>query len=771
MLVYTFRTILCFTLVCCATLTVVAQSTVDSAAAKAGSPIRSPLRGELQTIVIEGCVESTPEQIMGIIESRESESNFSRNITRVYYTNLKRNPSTPKPILVALSKVYKSLQADLRYYNPKVASDDSAAILAFFNQNGFHNASVQYSFYRDKKRKSNTLKFSIVEGERAVIDTLIVSGFEKVDSSISANAYSMIASATRPFYAEIELENIAKSVTRYLQDNGYYKANYEQPVVNISADGLHDTLLIIFNPGIRVRIGTITFEEFTDGYPSVNIATRRRQLDFEENEWYNKTKIEQSRANLMSLGTFDIASIDTVSVDTLMNKGISPTDSVVHFRVFTKNAKVYDVGANLLLYQTSIDNYLNAGIGLSAQYKNVFGGAQVASVSTQYVVQDLNRAFQRQYLETEALFSVVLGWPSVAKFFGNRIGFTTNMFYSLRNLVNPFRLESYAINAKAPISLFSYTYFNGLDLNIGFERQIPLNFENALNSALEEANSNAERAFVLSTFNQFSVLRSYLNGGSLLTGVFAGVALRGEHRDNPINPTKGSYSNISAEYGTGAGKFLRLQVFNTTVNTISKKVVLATKVRAGHIFLLEFSRGSAVDTNTYVPLERQFFAGGAASIRSFPSRLLHDPNSGTLTTSPDAVIDEGLYSNVIGSATLIELGLEFRYTFPRPRGFGDLWGGIIEKSGITFFMDVGNAFNRLTVQKYGTATLSNLITGSVIAAGLGYRFDTPVGPFRIDYATSVYDPTRTTGRWITNGRENVIGFSNWQLSVGLGHAF
>ena len=236
-----------------------------------------------------------------------------------------------------------------------------------------------------------------------------------------------------------------------------------------------------------------------------------------------------------------------------------------------------------------------------------------------------------------------------------------------------------------------------------------------------------------------------------------------------MNPTKGTFASISTEFGWGAGKFIRLQVFNTSVNPVNKNWIVATKIKVGHIQLLEFKRGSPVDTNTYVPLERQFFAGGAASIRSYPSRLLHDPNSGVIDS--DDPNTQRILSNVVGSGSLLELGLEARYTFDRPRGIDDLWASIIERSGFTFFTDIGNAFNRMTQDLYGTMRLEALWKGSVGAMGVGYRFNTPVGPFRLDYATSVYDPLRSTGQVLWNGRENVMGFSNWQLSIGLGHAF
>ncbi|MGA0833365.1 MAG: BamA/TamA family outer membrane protein, partial [Candidatus Kapaibacteriota bacterium] len=399
-----------------------------------------------------------------------------------------------------------------------------------------------------------------------------------------------------------------------------------------------------------------------------------------------------------------------------------------------------------------------------------FGGAQVASAELQYVLQDVSSVFQGANLQSEALAALRFSWPTFAKIEGLRLGAQLSATYSFRLLIDPFRLESFTLGARLPVNLFSYTYFNGFDLNVSVERQIPRNFATALDDALDQAQSEEEIAYILSTFSQFEVLDAYLREtGDFFTGVYTGVNLRGEHRDNPVNPRSGTFASISTEFGWGAGKFVRLQFFNSVITPVNPTLVLATKVKVGHIQLLDFQRGSATDTNTYVPLERQFFAGGAASIRSFASRTLHDPSSGYIDI--DDALSQSRLSNVIGSGSLVELGFEARFTFSRPRNLDDLWATMIERSGITLFTDIGNSFNRLTEDLYGKMRLQDLWQGSVVAAGIGYRFDTPVGPFRIDYATSIYDPTRSAGQVIWNGRENVFGFNNWLLSIGLGHAF
>lgn len=757
-------------LVLCATgaVCLTAQSEYQDSVARSGVRSRALELEELQAVVFVGCVETTPEQLIGVISSVPSELSITRQLTLYYEENFRRNPATPLVVLDRLGKIRNELANELRYYDPAAAHDDSIAILTYLDQNGYHRATVGFTFKYDRGSSKNTLTFTINEGKRAKVDTLLISGLEDIDSTVRALALDEQTFRTNDAFTETGIERSVRLLVSVLHNNGYYRAIYQPPLIGISEDGLHDTVLVVIEPGRRVRIDTIMLLENASGYPTVNESTRMRQLDVEVGEWYSKRKLEQSRANLMSLGTFEIVLIDTMAPDTT-GTGYQSSDSTVGIRVFTRNSKPYDVGMSLLFYQTAVDNYLNLGVGATAQYRNVFGGAQVASVTLQYVLQDISRLSQGQELETEALASLVLAWPNVGRLFGQRFGVQTSTYYSVRELVRSFRLESAGLNARLPISLYSYTFFNGIDLNGGVERQVPRNFDGALDAALAEATTPEDTAYVLSTFNQFLILDSYLKEtDNFFTGINLGVTFRGDHRNNPINPTRGTYSSVSFEWGWGAGKYLRGQAFLATAFPLGKQIVGATKIKLGHIQLLDFVRGDTTQNNTYVPLERQFFAGGPASIRSFPSRTLHDPNSGQID-DPDPN-NQYIYSNVIGSASLLELGFEVRYTFERPRGADGIWTTLVERSGFTFFTDIGNSFNRFTTDLYGSMRLEDLYKGSVVAVGIGYRFDTPVGPFRIDYATSLYDPTRPNDKWIF-GRSATMNSQNWQLSIGLGQAF
>lgn len=108
----------------------------------------------------------------------------------------------------------------------------------------------------------------------------------------------------------------------------------------------------------------------------------------------------------------------------------------------------------------------------------------------------------------------------------------------------------------------------------------------------------------------------------------------------------------------------------------------------------------AIQSNDYdrVPTTQRFFAGGDRSVRGFKYRDL----------SPRNVKDEA-----VGGRYLEVLSLEYNYRFL------DRWSGAL-------FADAGRAFNSFR-EPYS------------VGAGVGIRWQSPVGPFRIDIATPISD--------------------------------
>lgn len=132
-------------------------------------------------------------------------------------------------------------------------------------------------------------------------------------------------------------------------------------------------------------------------------------------------------------------------------------------------------------------------------------------------------------------------------------------------------------------------------------------------------------------------------------------------------------------------------------STVQFKYLRAVTPRNTLIGTLQYG---AISTNDFdrVPASQRFFAGGDRSIRGYKFRDVSPRNAD---------------GDAIGGRYLEILNAEYNYRFL------DLWS-------LALFVDAGRAFNDFS-QAYSAG------------AGFGVRWQSPVGPFRIDIATPIGD--------------------------------
>ena len=161
--------------------------------------------------------------------------------------------------------------------------------------------------------------------------------------------------------------------------------------------------------------------------------------------------------------------------------------------------------------------------------------------------------------------------------------------------------------------------------------------------------------------------------------------------DDLLNPSKGYRLklNVSPEAAVSGGvrPYARTMVEGTIYIPAGQSLVLAGRLRAGSIF--------GIDRDDLAP-SRRYYGGGGGSVRGYGYQRLGplDPNG-----------------DPIGGRSVNEIAVEARYRF------GNF--------GIVPFVDAGNSYD------------STFPSGSdlKIGAGIGGRFYTNFGPFRIDVAT------------------------------------
>jgi len=205
-------------------------------------------------------------------------------------------------------------------------------------------------------------------------------------------------------------------------------------------------------------------------------------------------------------------------------------------------------------------------------------------------------------------------------------------------------------------------------------------------------------------------LQNLYNKGILRAG------LTHNSSDQIFTPSRGGRSSVSIEE---AGRFLRtpfkfikLSAEHRQYFRLSRRSVLATKIRVGS---MKPTRGSRE-----TPIEERFFSGGSFSVRGWGRQRLGPSDS---TGVP------------LGGDSVLEGSFEWRPT-------------LFKKFSAAMFLDYGNVW-----RDWNGFDLTDLH----YAVGAGLRYDTLVGPLRIDFG------------WKVNKQEE--DRDNYEIHFSIGQAF
>jgi translocation and assembly module TamA len=163
-------------------------------------------------------------------------------------------------------------------------------------------------------------------------------------------------------------------------------------------------------------------------------------------------------------------------------------------------------------------------------------------------------------------------------------------------------------------------------------------------------------------------------------------------RDNELDPKSGFYAKIAAkpfyewEYGNAIGKIVaEARLFHAL--GAEERTVLAGRVKVGSIVGAPLSE---------IPQDELFLAGGGSSVRGYPYRG----------------IGVAVPSGMSGGRSLFEASAEIRQT-------------VTDSIGIVGFADIGHV---------GSDSFPDFSESVRVGAGLGLRYNTGLGPLRLDVA-------------------------------------
>lgn len=204
-------------------------------------------------------------------------------------------------------------------------------------------------------------------------------------------------------------------------------------------------------------------------------------------------------------------------------------------------------------------------------------------------------------------------------------------------------------------------------------------------------------------------------------------------RDNPLDAHKGILESYELDLNSQAlgssVDFARLLTQTAYYRRIPANIIWANSLRFGfdHAF-----------GGSFVPLSQAFFSGGGSTLRGFPLDGAGPQKTIPACGNPADPATCSLIRVPVGGNALFIINSELRIPVPQ------VWNGL----GVAVFYDGGNVFSHL-----GFSNLNASFSNSI---GAGLRYNTAVGPIRID---------------VGHNLNPISGIKSTQIFITLGQAF
>jgi outer membrane protein insertion porin family len=396
------------------------------------------------------------------------------------------------------------------------------------------------------------------------------------------------------------------------------------------------------------------------------------ELTFKSGEVFRLNKLLQSQRNLYETGLFTEVEMIPENLDTTANH----VD--IGVRVRERKSAYIEAGFG-------VGNVLGSRVLAEWGDRNLFGLGRTLRLKSEYsfgLFEDNDLKLSNFKVKTR--FYRYDGEFHQRRFWGKKLLLSLNAFYEKDATVEPITVRTIGVTLGSRRRLARYT-----------ELLLSLSHERIKTEFLSEPD-------VKSTTNMVTTNLIY------------------DKRDFILNPQKGVYRSLQLQFAGGplAGD----NDFYTISSSLQQYLqslgsVFAMRLRVGFADALGDSKGSGV------PIENRYFAGGGSSVRGYPEA--------SLGPVADPINAPSVYQGgtVIGGRVLLLTNAELRFPLP--------YLSKIRISGV-LFADGGNVWSSLRSVRVENFRLiadeDDIIQQDYrYSLGLGLRYNTPVGPIRLDY--------------------------------------
>lgn len=579
--------------------------------------------------------------------------------------------------------------ASLNFYDKEYFSYFQDYLKTEYVAEGFVQAKISDPIIvLSSDKKTATLEYSIVEGVRAFIKKVT---FEGLDREMEEKVLDVMANQVgKPFNPISMMEDIRK-VTSTLQENGYYYAEVlnanDNELVQYSRSGSEVFINFRIDTGPIVRLNRVLYL----GNDKTKRKVIRKKINIERGELITPNRTREIEAALSATGLFNSVSVSPLK----HNSQNTSTDLVV--KVVEREYGLIELAPG---YRTDL------GLKLTATwtYQNIGGYNRALTLKStlNQRIDDLTldperRGETKKLLEHNTSLSFSQG-----DIFDTEIDASASMAYQTKRF--------YAFDA------------NIYRINGTLTRDLTRHISSSVRYQYED-------------IKQYNATEEIDNGSFVIGAIIPSLTF--DFRNNQVNPTKGTYFNLSTEFANPY--FLSQKEPDLTINYY--------KLISRNRFYIPFKNGTVAislvggvqenlakdlidnngteQTEGYIPNIKVFRLTGMDIIRGFTDEEMNKLPDGTDISK--ARIDNRAY--------MLNFKLEPRYYIN-----DNFIAGV--------FYDAGRVF----VDRVNLGELRDSV-------GVTFKILTPVGTLDFDYGIKLLRKTNANGSLEDPGRFHVsIGF-------------
>jgi outer membrane protein insertion porin family len=627
------------------------------------------------------------------------------------------------------------------HVNPDLIHETARRINDVYRENGYYYSNVVGSLETDEGVVKVT--FFVYEGKKVVLRKI---RFEGVSIPLDV-IKGVLPVEENKKYNQKHLKTAKESIIRFYNALGYIYADVTEIREEFVEQGSGLNLTFVVKEDRQVKIRKIDFS----GNRILSSSRLSDILLIKEGADYNEIDIGDARYKILSLyyqtGYKDAAvEVDSVIDDdsayvtfqikenepyvfgkTIIRGNEKTKNKIIRREFVFAEGEPYNYQAILKtrqrLYKLGLFTEISFETLETAVYKN--GEDIIEGIHTQDLLIGIKEG-------KPGAIEVGLGYGDYEQYRGflnisyrnlggyNRtIGFRTELSSIKKRYILNFREPWFLNKPSLPLKVF-LTKEDTRSVNIDTEDVLYKVDKISLLAGVEKeiteqlrAALNYEYSLVETTDVKEEVILSKEDTGTLGISSIS-PSLFYDTRDNPFNPTSGSLNGLIIKFASdilfSESEFIKTIVRSSWYFQLRKGLIFALSVRGG--------ASHGFGESEELPIIERFFLGGRTTVRGY---------------TQDTLGPKGAGDNPTGGNVFALMNTELRISLGK--GFG-----------LVTFVDGGNVWRRL----------NDMGSKLRYTTGAGLRYNTPVGPIRIDYGYKLNkDKGETAG----------------ELHFSLGHAF